>query len=177
MILQIKSQGYPGILEDLGVQSPFSGPFWGFEPTILPVVVVQDNGIQQNVGMPYLPANLISDTSIDPPATHALIQTPNLPAGKYAFQLDLAWANGAATANFILFKVRNFNGTVIRTTTVAGIANTGAAGNVGARTSHFVEHLAEGDFIYIESLNVMVPGDMRSTLRWNRLSAVDFINA
>lgn len=84
--LAIRGQGYPGVLKNLDVSAPLSGPFWSFEPRIQPSFIL---GANENVptGAPALeffhsngvvvtpgPNTILAQTNAVPPNTWVLVQ-------------------------------------------------------------------------------------------------------
>lgn len=171
MILQIKTQGFPNLIRDLGVQSPLQGPFWGFDPTVIPTYQIGSDSINKNaLGLPYPKANFIDDVAVNPGASAIPIQTPNLEAGIWAFQVHWAIGNGSANSTFLLYKVANVGGTVIRVTAICCVAPTGSSAAFQNGETNFVEEIQEGDTIFLENLTALANADFRTTLRWVKLS-------
>lgn len=175
MPLQIRSQGFPNILNALGVVQPLQGPFWGFEPTVVPNWQVGSNPLETSLGaVPYLPEDLLDVTVIAPAASATLIQTPNLKAGSYIFQINFTFINNTAGGGVILYKVRDVGGTVLRTTSICAMGSNAAPGSVGFGENRFIEQLNLGDFIFIENLFALAGSDVRVTCRWARLGERSF---
>lgn len=109
MLLPIRSQGFPNLIDELGVQSPMVGPFWNFESTVLPVVDVRGLRNKARSGVVY--DGFASAGQIPTPAANSfLAQTNNqFFAGAWAIRVSFAWVNTTAANAFIAF--RRFNDT------------------------------------------------------------------
>lgn len=140
MLLQIKSQGFPEILTDLGIQSPLQGPFWGFESTVLPIVDVQKNTVRPLATTPY--DGFASAGVLATPAAGAFLAQTNavLFRGAWAIQANVAWVNTSATNAFVLFERYNDTFTLaLESQPIATIGSTtDAEGKVGQVTREFV---------------------------------------
>lgn len=174
MLLNIKNQGFPTLLETLGVQQPLAGPFWGFESTVIPTFQIGNSSVNLNGGLPYRPADSIDAVAVNPLASAALIQTASLEAGRYAFKLNWTFINADVANSAILFKVVAVGGAVLRTTAVDVIGEIATNRAIGSGQDNFVEDLNNLDFIFVENLNALAAAELRLTLRWNRVAPLIF---
>jgi len=171
-ILLLKGQGFPEVLNKLGVQLPLQGPFWGFDSVVVPTYTIGSSSLQQNcLGLPYNNVDFVEDIALNPLAA-LLLTSPNLSEGRYAFQLHTAWGNGDTVDSYLLWKIRQLSGAVKRTTALTTMANVVQAMAYGGRVWDFVEDMQEGDSAFSENLTAFTPGSIRSTLRWIRLGDI-----
>lgn len=112
MILPIRSQGFPNLIDELGVQSPIQGPFWGFESTVIPTVDVR--GLRTKPRSPAVYDGFASAGTIVTPAAGAFLAQTNtiLLAGAWAIQLSWAFINASAGSANIIFVRMNDTFTV-----------------------------------------------------------------
>lgn len=172
MLLPLKNQGFPGVLDQLGIQSPMQGPFWGFESTVLPIYIIGSENIQQGTTFPYLRNDSADSTNTNPGASATLLQSPNLEAGRYALRIFWAINNSSVTASMLLFKVRDVLGTVIQTVALQPIGEDGSSQDMSRGSEEFLENLNEGDFFFLENLAALASADVRVAWRWARLGQV-----
>jgi len=171
-ILLLKGQGFPEVLEKLGVQLPLQGPFWGFDSNVVPTYEIGSSSIQQNsLGLPYRNVDFVEDIALNP-LSALLLTSPNLIEGRYAFQLHAAWGNASVTDSYLLWKIRQLSGAVKRTTAVTVIGNVASPMAYGGMHWDFVEDMQEGDSAFSENLTAFTPGSIRSTLRFLRLGPI-----
>jgi len=113
MILPIRSQGFPDLITELGIQSPLSGPFWGFESTVLPTIDVRNPRNLPRSGVVY--DGFASVGQIPLPAANSILAQTNtvLFRGAWALSLNWAWVNTTASNCFIAFQRWNDTFTVL----------------------------------------------------------------
>jgi hypothetical protein len=113
MLLQIRSQGFPNLISELGIQSPLQGPFWGFESTVIPIIDVRGARNLPRSGVVY--DGFASAGQIGQPGANTfLAQTNNLfKRGAWAIYLSWAWINVEATNSILLFRRYNDAFTVV----------------------------------------------------------------
>lgn len=174
MLLQIKNQGFPSLLTQLGVQSPLQGPFWGFESTVVPTFVLGSYNLQENVGaFPYQVTDQASSTIINAGSQTQLLQSPGLPQGRYAIKINWSFINAALVASSILFKIRQFNtGSVLRTVALTPMSAAGKGFDHGRGSENFEENMGDGDFFYLENLTSITPSEIRTSWRFTRLGEI-----
>lgn len=109
MILPIRSQGFPELITELGLQSPLQGPFWQFESTVLPIIDVRGLQNKPRSGPTLGPASTAGQ--IPTPAANTFLATTNavLFQGNWALRLSWAFVNTSPNNAFIAF--RRFNDT------------------------------------------------------------------
>lgn len=171
-ILLLKGQGFPEVLNKLGVQLPLQGPFWGFDSIVVPQYLIGSSAIMQNtLGLPYNNPDFVEDIATNPGAA-LLLTSPNLTEGRYAAQVHAAWGNASVTDSYLLWKVRQLSGAVKRTTAMTVIGNVAQSLSYGGEVWDWVEDMQEGDSFFVENLTAFTPGSIRTTLRWLRLGDI-----
>lgn len=171
-ILLLKGQGFPEVLNKLGVQLPLQGPFWGFDSIVVPQYLIGSSAVMQNtLGLPYNNVDFVEDIALNP-LSALLLTSPNLTEGRYAFQLHTAWGNADTVDSYLLWKIRQLSGAVKRTTALTVIGNVAQSLSYGGIVRDFVEDMQEGDSAFSENLTAFTPGSIRSTLRWLRLGDI-----
>ena len=174
-VLPINKQGFPAVLKNLGVIQPLQGPFWGFDPTIMPVFVVGDVSTKQNAGMPYFTGDFNTNVTVDPGTLAVLAVTPQLVSGRYGLEFDYVWFVGAANGSLLTYSVVDGGGSVVRDFTFDIMGPTGTPRDRGANQLFFVEDLNDGDKIaIINSSAILASSFVRSTIKWIRLEALSF---
>jgi len=151
MLLPIKTQGFPQIIEQLGIQPPLVGPFWGFESTVIPTYLVGSSGILATSLPPF---KLIdSDTKgviVNPQTIDTLafigdggVPGPNrLQRGFYAYRFNYSFVNtGVAGTNYIQLQFWDSTGTVARDNT--RVVMTGGTTVPPAQGEGFVDGVIE----------------------------------
>lgn len=154
MLLPIRTQGFPSLINQLGIQSPLQGPFWGFESTIVPVYEIGSSSVK-SVGPPAYRLE-DSDTrgmktaplAID---TLALIGSLNRPAqrGFYAYHIRFWWVStGAHGTNIFSLQFWDQTKTIARQNVLFGITGgTTVPPASGSETYESVQEFVEdGDF-------------------------------
>lgn len=135
MLLPIRSQGFPGLIDELGVQSPLVGPFWNFESTVLPIIDVRGLRTKPRSGAVY--DGFATAGSIPTPAANTILAQTNtiLLAGAWAIQASCSWVNATAASANITFCRFNDTFTVVLERQV--LATVGAVGSNAAVGQHF----------------------------------------
>ena len=174
-ILQIRKQGFPAVLDELGVVQPLQGPFWGFEPTISPVIVVGDVSVKQSAGQPYFFGDFDSDSTSNPGDAAVLTNTGPLPSGRYGIEFLWAYAILAVNGSFLTYAVIDAANFTQRQITFDVFSASGAGRDFGNGQIFVVEDLNEGDRVEIINLSEMLLGSViRSTCKWFRLEGLSF---
>lgn len=154
MLLHIKSQGFPNVLNQLGIQSPLQGPFWGFESTVLPTYQIGCSSIQPTSVSPF--KNIDQDTQgilVAPLAIDVIAYIGGagypLQRGFYAYEIDFWWVcTGAATSNQFALQFWDATKTTARDLTLVGLTGGStvppASGQRQFRST--IEITADGDY-------------------------------
>jgi len=175
MILQIKTQGFPSIIKDLGVQSPLSGPFWGFEPTVIPTYQIGDLSVKLNAAQPYFPADIDTDSATDPGDNQALAVSPALPAGRYAIEAGWTFGVGAANGSQMSFAVISSAVVTLRQYFLEIMGPAAGSRQYGSAQRFFVEDLYENDHIELINQTQMLGSTLiRSYLKWYLIGSLPF---
>lgn len=113
MLLQIRSQGFPGLIDELGISSPLQGPFWQFESTVLPIIDVRGAKNLPRSGVVYdlfsTAGELATPTAGDFLATTNTLFKP----GAWALRFSWAFANNSAGSAFLAIQRLNDTFTVV----------------------------------------------------------------
>ena len=137
MLLPIKSQGFPNLISELGIQSPLVGPFWNFESTVLPIIDVRGVQVVPGAEPPYTGGAATAGILVTPAALAFLAQTNAVfNIGSWALYLSWSWVNASANTSYIYFRQFNDTFTVVLETEVLdviGAAGTSRATGSGSR--------------------------------------------
>lgn len=171
-MLQLKSQGFPDVLKLLGVQSPLSGPFWGFEPTILPIYIIGSESQQHTATFFSSRFNHQDSVTSNPGASAFLLDSPAMSAGRHVIHLWWSFFNASANASTVVFKTRDSGGTVINTIPITVVGATGNNMDHTRGETEICEELEEGDDFILENLSALATASFRAAWKWERLGPV-----
>lgn len=113
MLLPIRSQGFPNLITQLGIQSPLQGPFWNFESTVLPTIDVRSLRNEPTTGMAVMDAFASAGQLATPIAGDFLATFGPLLIGAWALRFQWAWVNQSAGNAFLAFQRLNDTFTVV----------------------------------------------------------------
>ena len=174
MPLELKGQGFPEVLNKLGVNPPIRGPFWGFEPTVIPTFELGNaSNAKVITDFEYIAGNWQDGVFVNPGAA-VLMTSPALERGLYAIWFHWTFGNGVAATSDILFKVRNAAASVMRTTAVDVIGGTGSSHDFGRGEMVRIEPMEEGWDYILENLTALAAATIRLSTKFLRLGDIRY---
>jgi len=175
MPLQIKTQGFPSLIQELGIQSPLQGPFWGFEPTVIPIYAIGSNNVQAIAAMPYSAGDFASSVVVNPGLAQELVFSADLPAGRYGFQLDFHYQNTTSIPSAIDFLVLTNAGATQRVIPIHTIGHANFDSRYGQGHHTLVEDMSEGDRISVRNQTALSNAVVTSSLKWVLMNPLEFV--
>lgn len=167
-VLQIKSQGFPNLVQDLGVQSPLAGPFWGLETTVVPTYIVGASQPVPQLSTPYPFQNFDSSNSVNPLAGAVIARTVALERGRYNLEVEYWFSNAAAsTFTFLVFQAHDAVGGTLQLWEFDLMTlDTQSRPTGKGRMEMSYENVVENGFFDVQVSNQVVNGSVGATMRW-----------
>lgn len=169
-ILQVKSQGFPNLISDLGVQSPLQGPFWGLETITRPVYIVGASKPVPQTATPYPLQNFDYNLNVNPLAGTELAKTVALTRGRYNLEITYWFSNGGVSSNSrLLIHFSDALGGTIQFWDFDFISGTGSSRpDAMGRFEISAENAVENGFFSIQNSTQLTNADIGMTIRWLR---------
>lgn len=94
--LQIRNQGFPGLLADTGAISPLQGPFWSLASIISPTYLIGADAEINTAPPRWVNSHIFTQVVNNPAAGGEYNVSFALKRGRYVFELNWYFSNGDA---------------------------------------------------------------------------------
>lgn len=171
-VLQIKSQGFPSLVNDLGVQSPLAGPFWGLETTVLPTYIIGASAPVPATSAPYPFINFAHGNALNPLAGAVIVRTEALPRGRYNLEIHYWFTNGSITeTTFLVFQALDAAGGTAQLWQFDICTDTTRPRPVGVgKLEMSYDNTIPNGFFDVETSGQLTQGRIVATIRWVKTS-------